>query len=723
MKKRILSLLLVMAMLLGVVPMIGAAEETSKSVWYGRSLTLGSGIAINFVTEKAVEDFGKVEFEVDGEVVQRYSTAEEDQTSFAFTRLTPSMLGKDVTAKMYNSADEVVGEVTTNVLSYCEAALDGDDAALKKLCVDLLNYGAATQAYVGSTDALVNADLTAEQQALGTSEYFPVKLATDLSFYDYGVETSATWYGAGLVLNDSITLCLQFTSEVEPGYVKVLDDGYTLGTITAKLVDEDEGLYEAYYNGLTPADFSVVREFIVCNANGDKISQKLYYSMESYAYSVMNDPTNYAKQVELIDALIAYCRSACEFNGNGHSYTYGVCDSCGVEKVFIMDSESITIEAQDAACDTSLVWFPENTNAADNELIAVQNSASGNGKTSSQVPGAVIVYVTPATTGTYKVEATGVYTAGSTYGVYVLVEDDTSDANQQYVRVKLPDEGVSSSYTSGTITSLTYGENYQWTAGKTYAIRVSSSSSKTFLDQFVITKQEEEHVHSTGDTWTTDETGHWKVCTGCEEKVDYAEHTYTNGVCECGAEETATIIQIAAKDATLNYYTNGYAALYSKTNANSTSGTLIQLNNRFSTLEEDNTTYFVYKDSTVKNTSTAVDQTVKHTGETDEGNIIVYVTPEQTGTYKVSAVAWVSGLGYTGVIVEDDNTPQSSYYKSVEFAKTKVGTETVNSGTVFGTTELATVEWTAGQTYAIRIISTNSNVALDYFEIEMLPEA
>ena len=36
------------------------------------------------------------------------------------------------------------------------------------------------------------------------------------------------------------------------------------------------------------------------------------------------------------------------------------------------------------------------------------------------------------------------------------------------------------------------------------------------------------HTHSYAETWTTDETGHWHTCAGCEEKDGYADHDFEN---------------------------------------------------------------------------------------------------------------------------------------------------------------------------------------------------
>jgi len=37
------------------------------------------------------------------------------------------------------------------------------------------------------------------------------------------------------------------------------------------------------------------------------------------------------------------------------------------------------------------------------------------------------------------------------------------------------------------------------------------------------------HVHKYESKWTSDETGHWYACSGCEEQKDFAEHSYDDG--------------------------------------------------------------------------------------------------------------------------------------------------------------------------------------------------
>ena len=45
------------------------------------------------------------------------------------------------------------------------------------------------------------------------------------------------------------------------------------------------------------------------------------------------------------------------------------------------------------------------------------------------------------------------------------------------------------------------------------------------------------HTHSPSKEWSSDDTQHWHACSGCNEKVDAENHTYKDGVCECGHKD------------------------------------------------------------------------------------------------------------------------------------------------------------------------------------------
>jgi hypothetical protein len=80
-------------------------------------------------------------------------------------------LGDDIYMRVYaKTADGIIYSdvVTYSPKQYAMSRLEkSTNASMKALCAAMLNYGAAAQEYFGyKTDSLMNADLTAEQQAL-----------------------------------------------------------------------------------------------------------------------------------------------------------------------------------------------------------------------------------------------------------------------------------------------------------------------------------------------------------------------------------------------------------------------------------------------------------------------------------------------------------------------------------------------------------------------------
>jgi len=174
-----------------------------------------------------------------------------------------------------------------------------------------------------------------------------------------------------------------------------------------------------------------------------------------------------------------------------HTYTNGVCE-CGKQRVFVMDSNTIAINAEEAILNTDYVELITNSNVGDRKLVKLNNAHSAyinNAYVTTAVhPGDVIVYVTPSISGTYTVATTGVYTRANVTLTGVLVEDDTTTSETKFGPRWTPNPcSVPASFSGGSIIPMVYGTEYQWTAGKTYAIRVASGSTRIAIDQFVIT--------------------------------------------------------------------------------------------------------------------------------------------------------------------------------------------------------------------------------------------
>lgn len=67
---------------------------------------------------------------------------------------------------------------------------------------------------------------------------------------------------------------------------------------------------------------------------------------------------------------------------------------------------------------------------------------------------------------------------------------------------------------------------------------VLGTATITFTDS--TTPPDPGHTHTPAATWTSDATGHWHACTGCDEKLDFAAHTSDGGKVTIPATETTT---------------------------------------------------------------------------------------------------------------------------------------------------------------------------------------
>ena len=75
------------------------------------------------------------------------------------------------------------------------------------------------------------------------------------------------------------------------------------------------------------------------------------------------------------------------------------------------------------------------------------------------------------------------------------------------------------------------------------------------------------HTHSWATVWSSDDEYHWHTCSGCDEKKDYSQHYYTDGVCICGKEQAVTPIEpeITEYDVTFNLNYEGASTVTKST--------------------------------------------------------------------------------------------------------------------------------------------------------------
>ncbi len=299
---------------------VPGGSETPELAFYGSNLTLTNTIAYNFYVEKSVidaydEDSAYVEFALeDGfeatETVTDY-TVDGDYYVFSYKNIGPDRAGNDLTAVLKAELDGEAKEsdaVTVSVKDHCYDILGtSSDAKLKTLAVDLLNYCAAFQEYKSyKTDALVNAELTAEQQALATAKReYNSAIAFEGSATDYN------FTGAQLHIYDGIAMEIGFDGDASDVTVKVSQNGTPVATINEFATLEFYGDYYnlAHFGNFGPTQYGEVYKFTVEKA-GTAVSKTLSYSVESYAYQVMNSTRSTDELKNLVQTMIAYGDSA-----------------------------------------------------------------------------------------------------------------------------------------------------------------------------------------------------------------------------------------------------------------------------------------------------------------------------------------------------------------------------------------------------------------------------
>ena len=294
------------------------------------SLTLQDNIAMNFALKAELITSGlyanpSVTFVI-GEreiVVTEYNTEKlEGYYIFTLSDIAPHQMGEvvAVTLSATKNSETVSSTSERTIKAYCMQVLadTSKSEALKTLVVDLLNYGAASQTYVGSETTLVNADLTEEQKALGTAD---ITLNTYADAGYLKVENAtATWAGATLYLVDTVEMNFVFRAESTEGLsVKIttadpLNAEATGKTYTiTEFTTAGEGTYVASFRGFSAAQMREIVYVTVCDAEGNAVSNTYRYSIESYAYA--KEQGTDANLATLVVAMMKYGTSAKNYIG------------------------------------------------------------------------------------------------------------------------------------------------------------------------------------------------------------------------------------------------------------------------------------------------------------------------------------------------------------------------------------------------------------------------
>ena len=284
------------------------------------SLSLTDSLVMNYKVSKATLDCEyysdpHVTFVLNGNVtVVTDYTLSGDYYVFSFENIAPHLMGANIQATLSVTCNETrcAGPVLNySVKEYCEATLaaySGEEhAELRTLLVDLLNYGAAAQLYSDTyVDELVNADLSAEQAAWGTSENRALSSVLDTKYVERENAT-VKFLGVGLSLRDSVTIRYKINAANAEGLSAKVISSNGIHVISGGEFEATEGGYYIYFDWLTAAQMSEAMYITVYDGE-TAVSNTMRYSVESYAFAKQHDADE--KLVDLVLATVRYGDSA-----------------------------------------------------------------------------------------------------------------------------------------------------------------------------------------------------------------------------------------------------------------------------------------------------------------------------------------------------------------------------------------------------------------------------
>ena len=240
--------------------------------------------------------FDYVEETVNGTLCRRYS----------FPHLSAAEMGTEVTARLFYNAegtDHMSLSLGYSVRQYAMNMLEKtEDAALRQLLVDMLNYGAQAQAYFGvNPEHPVNEALTETQRGWATQTEPALETHKRLISQD----GAQAWF-EGCSLNLEKQVEINFYLDLSGTGLSAGDTALALSWLDAEGVTQqsviDGGsfaarqlsgrtVYVAALRELNAAQMrTVVSAQLIRKSDGAKISDVMCYSIESYAQSKQNDP-------------------------------------------------------------------------------------------------------------------------------------------------------------------------------------------------------------------------------------------------------------------------------------------------------------------------------------------------------------------------------------------------------------------------------------------------
>ena len=311
----------------------GAMESVVDSgLKINHTLNLASDISVNFAVAKSLLtdfDLSTVYLECTMETYEGNSktgtasvklkpTEQGSYYYFVLEGLTAVQMNDKISSVLYGTRKGQQVTSSTDVYSVAEYAYSqlnksGSSDSLRRLCADLLRYGAAAQIYKGyRSDALADSAMTSVHRAYLSNLDEVVFGNTNTTLNDMATP-SVTWVGKALDLNSKVSLKFIFdltayTGSVSDLRLKVSYRDYagklqTLYVGGAEAYGTAQGRYSITFGGLLAAELRSSLSVQVCQGQ-TPLSCTLQYSADTYG----NNKTG--NLLTLCKALFAYSDSA-----------------------------------------------------------------------------------------------------------------------------------------------------------------------------------------------------------------------------------------------------------------------------------------------------------------------------------------------------------------------------------------------------------------------------
>ena len=281
------------------------SEETVDINFSGKALAAEDAIAISYyIPATGMDAYDGFYLEVAREGKEtvklngKYSSGYGGEYNFMYRGIAAKEIGDTTIATIYVVKDgaRIKGQVLNyNPVSYALSQIrkTKPNAKLQKVMVDLLNYGAEAQKYFKyNTTKLANADLTADELALGTQE------TPELTNYrDYGANNDTAEIkhtSPSLSVEDNVAIVYYMKPATYAGDLNSLSlvvtpEGGEATIIPFDMFTEQSGEYKVNYMGLVAKQMRTKCSFEMYENYGTDtqrlVSSTMTYSIESYAAS------------------------------------------------------------------------------------------------------------------------------------------------------------------------------------------------------------------------------------------------------------------------------------------------------------------------------------------------------------------------------------------------------------------------------------------------------